>query len=55
MDSPNDPNRTKILSNMFIYYRSIQDIEFTGYLKSLVTRFKSNKKHKLLEKSVMKI
>ena len=40
---------------MLNHFRSIQRIEVSNYLVSFIKRFKSPKRHKLLEKSVSKI
>ena len=44
-----------ILSNMIAYFSSIEKIEPLSYLKSFIERFRSPKRHKFLEKSVMKV
>ena len=54
-DSMDDPKRENIFSSMITHYSGIQKIELYSYLKSFIMRFKSPKRHKLLEKSVMKI
>ena len=54
-DTPEDPERTRIYQNMINHFSSIQRIEISSYLKSFIERFRSPKRHKLLEKSVIKI
>ena len=54
-DSPKDPKRRKILSNMITYFKSIQEIKVSNYLMSFINRFRSPTRHKILEKSVKKI
>ena len=40
---------------MITYFNNIQRIEISSYLKSFIERFRNPKRHKLLEKSVIKI
>ena len=54
-DSPNDPKRKHILLNMIKYFTSIEKVEIPSYLMSFIKCCRSSDRHKLLEKSVVKI